>query len=109
MLGFIVALLENLGLFIDPFRVISRIPNGLEIPKLKPALIQVLRDLTTQISLREGCREILLGDTTELLEMLHKFQSKGFLVEGNTASTYVTAFPLCSICNRHITQNGMYI
>ena len=80
--GFIVALLENLGLFIDPFRVISRIPNGLKIPNLKPALLQVLRDLGTQISLREGCKEILFGDTIELLESINKLQSKGLIVEG---------------------------
>ena len=80
--GFIVALLENLGLFIDPFRVISRIPNGLKIPNLKPALLQVLRDLGTQISLREGCKEILFGDTIELLESINKLQSKGLVVEG---------------------------
>lgn len=95
-----MALLENLGLFIDPFRVISRIPNGLEIPELKRALMQVLRDLTTQISLREGCREILLGDTTELLESLHRLQSKGLLVEGKNETTYVKRFP----CVQYVTS-----
>ena len=82
ILGFIIAILENLSLFIDPLRVISRIPNGQTIPNLKPALIQVLRDLGTQISLREGCREVLLGDTLELLQTLRKAHMKGVPVEG---------------------------
>jgi vacuolar protein sorting-associated protein 41 len=48
--GFIVGLLENLGgANIDPIRLINRIPNGLEIPGLKNALIKVLQDFNLQV------------------------------------------------------------
>lgn len=88
--AFIIGLFENLGSFIDPLRVISRIPKGLTIPGLKASLLHVLRDLGTQISLREGCKEILFGDTLELLERLCKLQKQGLSVQGVSTSFCIT-------------------
>jgi hypothetical protein len=48
--AFIRGLLENVGLEIDPVRLIRRIKNGLEIPGLKPAIIKILQDLNLQVS-----------------------------------------------------------
>lgn len=50
--GFIRGLLENVGVDVDPIRLIRRIQNGLEIPGLKPALIKILQDFQLQVS---GC------------------------------------------------------
>ncbi|KAJ3118782.1 Vacuolar protein sorting-associated protein 41 [Phlyctochytrium bullatum] len=45
---FIVGLLENLGSYIEPVNLIRRIPNGLEIPGLRDALVKVLTDYGIQ-------------------------------------------------------------
>jgi hypothetical protein len=71
-----------LGAYIDPLRVVSRIPPGLEIPGLKAALLAVLRDLSTEISLREGCKDILFGDTIDLEERLVRVLNKGMAMPG---------------------------
>jgi hypothetical protein len=47
--GFIRGLLENVGVDVDPIRLIRRIQNGLEIPGLKPALIKILQDFQLQV------------------------------------------------------------
>jgi hypothetical protein len=46
---FIVGLLQNLASFIDPRRVIERIPDGLEIPHLKNAIIKTMSDCSVQV------------------------------------------------------------
>jgi hypothetical protein len=82
---FILGLLNNLGAYIDPLRVVSRIPSGLEIPGLKPALLAVLRDLSTEISLREGCKDILFGDTVDLEDRLVSALNKGMGMPGKSS------------------------
>ncbi|KAJ3308452.1 Vacuolar protein sorting-associated protein 41 [Blyttiomyces sp. JEL0837] len=74
---FIVGLLENLGSHIDPVKLVKRIPNGLQIPGLRTALIKIMTDYGIQMSLREGCEKILVSDTVELMDQLYKTQRKG--------------------------------
>ncbi|KWU41462.1 vacuolar protein sorting-associated protein 41, partial [Rhodotorula sp. JG-1b] len=76
---FIRGLLENVGVDVDPIRLIRRIQNGLEIPGLKPALIKILQDFQLQISLMDGCKSILYGDCRNLALSLHSGQTGGFL------------------------------
>ncbi|BGP13310.1 Vacuolar protein sorting-associated protein 41 [Rhodosporidiobolus nylandii] len=82
---FIRGLLENVGVEIDPIRLIRRIKNGLEIPGLKPALIKILQDFQLQISLMEGCKSILYADCRQLALSLHGSQTNGFLWTGDTS------------------------
>ena len=42
-------MLENLGSFVNPAKLIQRIPNGLEIPGLRDALIKILNDYGIQV------------------------------------------------------------
>jgi len=74
--------LENVGVEISPILLIRRIKNGLEIPGLKEALIKILQEFHLQISLLEGCQEILNGDSSDLSRKLHKNQSGGFFLSG---------------------------
>ncbi|KAJ3297142.1 Vacuolar protein sorting-associated protein 41 [Borealophlyctis nickersoniae] len=74
---FIVGLLENLGSHINPIRLVQRIPDGLEIPGLRNALVKIMSDYGIQMSLREGCEKILVSDTVELLSSLYKAQKRG--------------------------------
>lgn len=48
---FIVGLLENLASYINPLRVIERIPLQLPIPGLKNALVQTMTDCSVQVHL----------------------------------------------------------
>lgn len=79
---FIRGLLENVGVEISPIRLIRRIKNGLEIPGLKEALIKILQDFHLQISLLEGCKEILGGDCAEMAGRLQRGQTSGFFLTG---------------------------
>ncbi|KAI9206725.1 uncharacterized protein BJ171DRAFT_496668 [Polychytrium aggregatum] len=63
---FIVTLMENIGGYINPVRLIQKIPNGLNIPNLKSALIRIMADYGVQVSLREGCQQILMNDNSKL-------------------------------------------
>jgi hypothetical protein len=93
---FIRGLLENVGAEIDPIRLIRRIKNGLEIPGLKPALIKILHDFNLQISLLEGCQDILQGDSSDLAKRLHRDQTNGFLITSKT---------LCPICDLPLQES----
>jgi hypothetical protein len=77
---FIVGLLKNLSAHIDPLRVIERIPETLDIPGLKTALVQIMSDCTVQLSLRNGCERILKSDTWNTLMQLIETQRKGLVM-----------------------------
>jgi hypothetical protein len=47
---FIKGLLENVGTDIEPLRLIKRIPNKMEIPDLKQALLKILQDYHLQVN-----------------------------------------------------------
>ncbi|CAG8437651.1 9040_t:CDS:10 [Rhizophagus irregularis] len=85
---FIIGLLENLGgANIDPIQLIKRIPDGMEIPGLKNALIKA--------SLREGCQKILVSDSVAMANQLQKAQKRG--ISGDDLT--------CSICSNLITKD----
>ncbi|CAH1766839.1 14882_t:CDS:10 [Entrophospora sp. SA101] len=98
---FIIGLLENLGgTSIDPISLINRIPDRLEIPGLKDALIKVLQDFNLQASLREGCQRILVNDSVSMANQLHKAQKRGISIEENLP---------CSICSAPIISDSLPI
>ena len=75
--AFIRVLLENVGVEINPLRIIQRIPDGLEIPGLRAAVIKILQDFQLQISLLEGCQAILNGDILQKMEALQSTRTRG--------------------------------
>jgi hypothetical protein len=84
---FIVGLLKNLSAHIDPLRVIERIPEQLDIPGLKDALVQIMSDCSVQLSLRNGCERILKSDTWNTLMQLIDSQRKGLQLESTLTCT----------------------
>ncbi|KAG0031903.1 Vacuolar protein sorting-associated protein 41 [Podila clonocystis] len=90
---FIRGLLQNVGTEIDPIRLIRRIPNGLEIPDLRPALMKILQDFNLQMSLREGCRRILVSDSVAMADQLQRSQKRGIACSEDT---------MCSACQQPI-------
>jgi hypothetical protein len=74
--NFITGLLRNAGTHIDPTKLIKEIPNELRINDLGTSLVKLLNDYQLQVNLREGCRKILVKDSHNLMEKLHKLHSK---------------------------------
>ncbi|GBM04489.1 Vacuolar protein sorting-associated protein 41 [Araneus ventricosus] len=98
--GFITVLLQNIGTHVDPIILIQKIPNGLEIPGLRDSLVKILHDYTLQISLREGCKKILVSDCYSLLEKLNKLQKRGILVSEDQ---------VCPLCERRLHTNDFRV
>ncbi|XP_048239189.1 vacuolar protein sorting-associated protein 41 homolog [Haliotis rufescens] len=95
---FITALLQNVGADIDPIKVISRIEKGMEIPSLRDSLVKILQDYNLQISLREGCRKILVADSFNLMDRLVRTMKKGVFVDD---------VQVCPICHQQLIVNDL--
>ena len=63
------ALLDHIGGYVDPLRLVQRIPAGLQIPDLRDRLVHIIADFRTQTSLREGCNNILRHDCLVLAQV----------------------------------------
>ncbi|KAL3690864.1 hypothetical protein R1sor_004515 [Riccia sorocarpa] len=61
------ALLEHTVGNIDPLLLLSKVPSGLPIPRLRDRLVKIITDYRTETSLRRGCNEILKADCVDLL------------------------------------------
>ena len=64
------ALLDHIGGYVDPLRLVQRIPAGLQIPDLRDRLVHIIADFRTQTSLREGCNRILHHDCLVLAQVM---------------------------------------
>uniref|UniRef100_V5H0C2 Vacuolar protein sorting-associated protein 41 homolog n=2 Tax=Ixodes ricinus TaxID=34613 RepID=V5H0C2_IXORI len=91
--AFITTLLHKIGTHVDPILLIHRIPEQLVIPQLRDSLVKIMRDYKLQISLRDGCKKILVSDCIGLLHKLHRQQSRGISL---------THDQLCPACNRRL-------
>lgn len=91
--AFITTLLHKIGTHVDPILLIHRIPEQLAIPELRDSLVKIMRDYKLQISLRDGCKKILVSDCIGLLHKLHRQQSRGISL---------TCDQLCQACNRRL-------
>lgn len=95
---FITTLLHKIGAHVNPILLILRIPEGLDIPQLRDSLVKIMRDYNLQISLREGCKKILVSDCIGLLQKLHRQQSRGIAIAHDQ---------LCHACNRRILSKDV--
>ena len=67
----VAALLEQIGGYMDPLKLLRRIPEGMSIPQLRDRLIKIITDFRTQTSLIEGCNNILRSDKAALSDKLY--------------------------------------
>ncbi|XP_057781883.1 vacuolar protein sorting-associated protein 41 homolog [Salvia miltiorrhiza] len=65
-------LLEHTVGNLDPLYIVNRVPNGLEIPRLRDRLVKIITDYRTETSLRHGCNDILKADCVNLLIKCYK-------------------------------------
>ncbi|XP_065929628.1 vacuolar protein sorting-associated protein 41 homolog isoform X2 [Magallana gigas] len=91
--SFIKGLLHNIGTHVDPIRLIPQIQNGMKIPGLRDSLVKILQDYNLQMSLREGCKRILVADSFNLLDRFVKTQKRAVSVDNGQ---------VCPICQERI-------
>lgn len=60
--------MDEIGGYVDPLRLVRRIPAGLAIPRLRDRLVRIIADFRTQASLRQGCAAILEHDCLALAQ-----------------------------------------
>ncbi|XP_020596717.1 vacuolar protein sorting-associated protein 41 homolog [Phalaenopsis equestris] len=57
---------------LDPLYIVTTVPNGLKVPRLRDRLVKIITDYRTETSLRKGCNEILKADCVNLLIKYYK-------------------------------------
>ncbi|KAG6474150.1 hypothetical protein ZIOFF_068074 [Zingiber officinale] len=65
-------LLEHTVGNLDPLYIVKKVPDGLEIPRLRDRLVKIITDYRTETSLRHGCNAILKTDCVNLLIKYYK-------------------------------------
>ncbi|XP_019448807.1 PREDICTED: vacuolar protein sorting-associated protein 41 homolog [Lupinus angustifolius] len=70
-------LLEHTVGNLDPLYIVNKVPNGLEIPRLRDRLVKIITDYRTETSLRQGCNDILKEDCVNLLIKYYKEAKHG--------------------------------
>lgn len=69
MLAAAGSLLDHIGGYIDPLRLVRRIPEGMLIERLRDRLVTIVADFRNQTSLRQCCSALLQKDCTSLAEV----------------------------------------
>ena len=62
--------MDNIGGYVNPLRLLQRIPNGMSVEGLRDRLVHIIADFRTQTSLREGCNTILHTDCLLLAQVI---------------------------------------
>ncbi|PSC74814.1 vacuolar sorting-associated 41-like protein [Micractinium conductrix] len=65
-------LLDHAGGYIDPLRVVSQIPQHMQVENLRGRLVKIITDFRTQMCLQEGCNTILRHDCLVLANRLYR-------------------------------------
>lgn len=81
---FVNVLLHSIGTHVDPHILIRRIEKGKEIPGLRNSLSAIMQDYHLQVSLQEGCKNIMVFDCFTLLDRQEKLQVAGVGIDEET-------------------------
>ena len=55
---FVSDLLEHIGAYVDPLRLIKRIPDGMNILRLRDRLVKIISDYNLQVNFLEISQKI---------------------------------------------------
>lgn len=83
--------------FINPEILVDKIKMGQCIPGLKASLVKMLCDLRLQVSIQDGCNNILVRDYFNLHDKLTRNQQKALFVSYDHA---------CGMCRNDILVKG---
>lgn len=90
-------LLDGIVGYINPVILIDKIAKGQNIPGLKDSIIKMLSNYSLQVSIQEGCNQILVTDYFNLHEKLVKHQQEAL---------YISNEITCERCSRNIIIKG---
>eukprot|EP00003_Mantamonas_plastica_P008957 TRINITY_DN1809_c0_g2_i1.p1 TRINITY_DN1809_c0_g2~~TRINITY_DN1809_c0_g2_i1.p1 ORF type:complete len:753 (+),score=264.63 TRINITY_DN1809_c0_g2_i1:263-2521(+) len=93
---YVSELLEHIGAHVDPIKLIARIPDNTPIPNLRNKLVKIIADYHLQMSLREGCNDVLKHDCVNLSRRLNRRQQQAVKVDASES--------MCSICGGGLTS-----
>lgn len=91
-------LLDGIAGYINPEVLVNKIKMGQCIPGLKKSLIKMLCDLRLQVSIQDGCNDILVGDYFDLHDRLVRCQQKAVFISNDNS---------CGLCRRDLIGKGM--
>uniref|UniRef100_A0A1Q3FE53 Vacuolar protein sorting-associated protein 41 homolog n=1 Tax=Culex tarsalis TaxID=7177 RepID=A0A1Q3FE53_CULTA len=86
-------LLDGIAGFINPELLVNKIKAGQEIPGLKNSIIKMLCGFSLQVSIQDGCNQILVSDYFNMHERLAKVQQRAMAVSVDTT---------CGLCRRDV-------
>lgn len=90
-------LLDGIAGFINPEILVNKIKMGQCIPGLKDSLVKMLCDLRLQVSIQDGCNNILVRDYYNLHDKLVRNQQKAI---------FVSYDHVCGMCRNDILIKG---
>lgn len=91
-------LLDGIAGFINPEILVNKIKMGQCIPGLKDSLVKMLCDLRLQVSIQDGCNDILVRDYFNLHDRHVRSQQK---------AVYISHDNICGLCQKDIVVKGM--
>ena len=62
-------MLDNIGSYINPLRLIERIPEGMVVDHLRDRLVVIIAEFRSQTSLKQCCSNILQKDCLSLAQV----------------------------------------
>ncbi|BES91997.1 light protein [Nesidiocoris tenuis] len=94
--SYITTLLRRMGTNVDPRILVERINFSEDIPMLKESLAKMMHDYSLQVSIQEGCNNIMSSDYFDLHERLITTRQKGFAVRKDH---------ICGVCDSKLLEN----
>lgn len=79
---FIAPLFRCNSSHLSPMYLLQRIPQDMPIPQIRDALNTVIRDQEFQITIREGCVNILTRDMIEMMDIQVRTAGSGYSMHG---------------------------
>lgn len=92
-------LLDGTAGYLNPEILVNKIKMGQCIPGLKHSLVKMLCDLRLQVSIQDGCNDILVGDYFNLHDRNVRSQQK---------AVYISYDNICGHCQKDIVIKGKH-
>ncbi|CAD6261788.1 unnamed protein product [Miscanthus lutarioriparius] len=101
-------LLEHTVGNLDPLYIVSLVPDGLEIPRLRDRLVKIVTDYRTETSLRNGCNDILKADCVNLLvKYYHEARRGVYMASMDEEDISVIVFYCCHAYHLSCLEGGL--
>lgn len=92
-------LLDGIAGYINPVILVNKIKMGQTIPGLKNSLVKMLCDLQLQVTIQNGCNDILVKDYFNLHQRYVRYQQKAVFASNDNC---------CGLCGMDIIVKGKH-